>query len=66
MPVPIIHCGVCMLREEMLIVQQAVTTEEGFLFESIIGRLDAFAISDSSSVGAPDLLALLVNWGPCP
>jgi len=52
-----------MSRDEALIVRQAVTSEEGFLFE--VGRQDAFAISDSSSVGASDLLALLANWRPC-
>ena len=53
-----------MLRDEVLIVQQAVTSEEGFLFE--VGRQDAFAISDSSSVGASDLRTLLANWGSSP
>lgn len=46
MRVPIIHCAVCMLRDEALIGWQAVTTEDGFLFESIVGRQDAFDISD--------------------
>ena len=47
MRVPIIHYGVCMLRDEAFIGRQAVTTEEGFLFESIVGRQDAFDISDN-------------------
>ncbi len=84
--------------DETLIVQEAVRTEEGFLFESIAGGQDAFAISDNGryvifeanlpgaltgaflidfgsdcpwdldgngSVGASDLLSLLVSWGPC-
>ncbi len=55
-----------MLRDEALIGRQVVTTEDGFLFESIVGRQDAFAVSESSSVGASDLLALLANRRPCP
>ncbi len=36
-----------MLRDEALILRQAVTTEAGFLFESIVGRQDALDISDN-------------------
>ncbi len=46
MRVPITYCAVCMLRDGTLIGRQAVTTDDGFLFESIVGRQDAFDISD--------------------
>ncbi len=36
-----------MLRDETPIVRQAVTTEKGFLFESIVGQQDAFDLSDN-------------------
>ena len=36
-----------MLRDEVPIVRQAVTTEKGFLFESIVGWQDAFDLSDN-------------------
>jgi len=57
--------------DETLIVQEAVLTEEGFLFESIAGGQDAFAISDDGrylifEANLPGALtgAFLIDFGP--
>ena len=57
--------------DETLIVQEAVLTEEGFLFDSIAGGQDAFAISDDGrylifEANLPGALtgAFLIDFGP--
>ena len=47
------QCGVCMLLDEARIVQPAVTTQDGLLFRTIVGRPDALDVNDN---GRPIIL----------
>ncbi len=63
-----------LFKDESLLVQEGVTTEEGFLFESIIAGQDGIALSDNGrymvfEANLPGGLtgAFLIDFGPaCP